>query len=196
MGLLEIKFQPEINIDRINIGTHWIKRSRGRIYRSTADYDRALTRIVTKSPVSDDYYVSAGTGDFVVPWLQRLYRHAEINGSPVPRIRRLVFKCLSIEIMDTLLNNRMLAGEFKDRLEANLHGICNDALIRSHGVEIEIRRWTRLPPFHGHMFGENLLIGPWSIDSAGLLHVQTPVTHFRAKLSSEERAIASKAFAD
>lgn len=194
MGLLEIKFQPEISIDRVNIGSHWIKRNRGRIYRSMADYDRVLTKIVTKSPVSDDYYVSAGTGDFVVPWLQRLYRHAEISGAPVPRIRKLVFKCLSIELMDTLLNNRMLAGEFKDRLDANLRGICNDELIRSRGLEIEIRRWTQLPPFHGHMFGDNLLIGAWSIDSTGFLHVQTPVTHFCGKSFSEERAIATKAF--
>jgi hypothetical protein len=193
MGLLEIKFQPEINFGNANFQSS-LRRRPGRIYKSTADFDKILTRLVMRPTTAKDYYVSAGTADFTVPWLQRLYRHAEINGGPIPKIRRLIFKCISIELMDILLANHMLAVEFKERLEANLRGITHDSLITSYGVQIEVRRWTRLPPFHGHMFGDELLIGPWSIDSTGLLHVQTPMTHFRGKLIRESLDTVRKDF--
>ncbi|WP_433264818.1 hypothetical protein ACQPZF_36175 [Actinosynnema sp. CS-041913] len=196
MGLLEVKFQPEINIAQANPGSSWFRRDRGRTYASTAECDKALIKLVTRTSAPDDYYVSAGTADFVVPWLQRLYRCAEISRGPTPKIRRLIFKCLSAELTEVLLVNKMIAQKFKERLEVNLRAISEDSLIRSHGVEIEVRRWNRLPPFHGHMFGENLIIGPWSIDSTGLLHAQTPVTHFRGRLIKEELNNTQKMFLD
>jgi hypothetical protein len=101
---------------------------------------------------------------------------------------------MAVDLMDTLLAHHMLAVEFKDRLEANLRGIANDSLIRSHGVQIEVIRWTRLPPFHGHMYGDDLLIGPWSIDSTGLLHVQTPMAHFRGKNLRESLDVVRRDF--
>jgi hypothetical protein len=196
MGLLEVKFQPEINIAQANPASSWFRRDRGRTYASTAECDRALTKLLTRASAPDDYYVSAGTADFVVPWLQRLYRRTETSRGPAPKIRRVIFKCLSTELADVLLANKMIAQEFKERLDVNLRAICEDSLIRSHGVEVEIRRWNHLPPFHGHMFGENLIIGPWSIDSAGLLHAQTPVTHFRGKLIKEELNNTQRIFLD
>lgn len=193
MGIIDLNLRPEINVGGSASGWNPFRR-RPKVYSEAAEYDTALTQAVSRASESHDLYCSVGTADFIVPWLQRLYRHAEINYKPAPRIHRVLVRHLPYGLIDDLSRCGALDGEFGSRLGANILSLEKDPVIGSHGVEIEVRPWKRLPAFHGHMYSQDLLIGLWSIDSGGHLHVQSPVTHLSGSRHSDRLEAARKTF--
>ena len=156
MGVIDLKLNPEINIS--GSASSWNPFRRGpRVYTAVAEYDMALTRMVSHSKELHDLYCSVGTADFIVPWLQRLYRHAEATYKPVPKIQRILIRHLPYALIESLSRCEVLDSEFGARLRSNISTLAKDPIISNCGVEIDIRPWKRLPAFHGHLYSQDFL---------------------------------------
>lgn len=167
------------NLQLPTIKLHW-ERLRGRVRIHTVDkYTDVLTRLVTDTVEPQPLYVSVGHADFVSQWLDRLYRETGQIGGTEPRITRLIVKRLSDDAIGKLEEVGALSSGFGEKLASNLKTIRSNPGITRNRVEIQERFWIGLPPFHGYLFGDRLLIGPWSVDEAGHLHVQTPILETR-----------------
>jgi hypothetical protein len=193
MGIIDLNLNPQINVQ--NFSTRWSRlRREPRVYSEVAEYDMALTRAISRSKEPHDLCCSVGTADFIVPWLQRLYRHAEANFKPSPKIQKILIRHLPYKLIEELSKCGVLDSGFGNTLRSNVFNLTNDSVIGNHGVKIEVRPWGQVPPFHGHLYSLDFLVGLWSIDSAGRLHVQTPITHLKGERFADRLAVARKAF--
>jgi len=193
MGIIDLNFSPQINVH--GSSSAWNPFRRGlKIYAEAAEYDMALTRTVARSKESHDLCCSVGIADFIVPWLQRLYRHAEMNHKPSPKIQRILIRHLPYALIEELSRCGVLGDDFSSRLQGNISTLTNDSVISGHGVRVEVRPWKQLPPFHGLLYSKDFLAGVWSIDSSGRLHVQTPLTHLTSDRFADRVAAARRAF--
>jgi hypothetical protein len=193
MGVIDLNLTPQINVGGTTSG--WNIFHRGpRVYSESVESEGALTRTVCRSKELHDLCCSVGTADFVVPWLQRLYRNAESNHKPAPKIQRVLIRHLPYALIEELSRCGVLDSEFGTRLRGNVSNLINDSVISSHGARVEVRPWSQLPPFHGHLYSQDLIVGVWSIDSAGRLHVQTPMTHLSGDRFADRIAAARRTF--
>lgn len=193
MGIIDLNLSPQINVHGSASGWNLFRR-RPKVYEEAAEYDMALTQAVARSKEPHDLCCSVGTADFIVPWLQRLYRHAEMNHKASPKIQRVLIRHLPCSLIEELSRCAVLDGDFSSRLQGNIYALTNDSVLSSHGVGIEVRPWKKLPPFHGHLYSQDFLAGVWSIDSAGHLHVQTPLTHLAGDRFADRLAAARRTF--
>lgn len=152
-------------------------------------YNRVLTGLVTRSNQLQPLFVSIGSGDFVASWLTRLYSEENITvENKIPKINKLVIKRLAYPLIDKLEKIDVLEPGFRDATESNIRILRNDPFLKRERVTVEEREWQSLPPFHGYLYGDRLLIGPWMVNQAGYLHVKTPLwetnqRHFPGRLS-------------
>lgn len=146
------------------------------------EYTQALTKLVTERRESRTLFVSIGTGDFLAPWLTRLYTEESIAfRDREPKISKLVVKRLPSAMISELEKIHLLEDGFNTRVEMNIQALKKDPNLKRSGVSVEEREWKDIPPFHGYMYGEKILIGPWMVNEAGQLHVKAPLWETRQK---------------
>ena len=138
-------------------------------------YNEILSNFVMSSDQPQPLFVSIGSGDFVSSWLTRLYHEYSITGENKPKINKLVIKRLTYSQIDMYEQIGILQPGFRVAAESNIQILQNDPLLKREGVTVEEREWKSLPPFHGYLYGDRLLIGPWMVNEAGQLHVKTPL---------------------
>lgn len=169
MGITIFKLElPEIKLC-------WERLRRRMRFYTVDKYTGALTSLVTRSREEQSLFVSVGEADYLAQWLGRLYQEPRQAGSREPRISKLIIKRLSDPVISRLQEADVLRQGFGEGLRANLQTLRSIPGIIRNRVEIEERLWNRLPSFHGYLFGDSVLVGPWAVDEAGYLHVQTPL---------------------
>ena len=192
-GIIDLNFSPQVNVHGTSLT--WNPFRRGlKVYVDAAEYDMALTRVMARSKESHDLCCSVGIGDFIVPWLQRLYRHTEMNHKLTPKIQRILIRHLPYALIEELSRCGVLGNDFGPRLQSNISTLINDSVISGHGVGVEVHPWAQLPSFHGLLYSQDFLAGIWSIDSSGRLHVQTPLSHFTGNRFPDRLAAARRTF--
>src|SRR5262245_26761676 len=80
------------------------RQLRGQVKMHHAEsYMKVLTKLVIESNERQSLFVSIGTGDFLAPWLTRLYTEQSASGkNKTPRISKLVIKRLSFSLVTQL----------------------------------------------------------------------------------------------
>lgn len=169
---------------KIDVGSLWevladAVRGRAATGIGVAGHTEKLTALVTRKDASDVLFASVGTGDFLTPWLTRLYAETE-RGEPVLRLKRIVVKHLDFTLASKLEAASVLERNFTNKLRLNLDTLQHDPALTEAGVVLETRVWKVLPLFHGYLFGEEFLIGPWSVGRRGQLHVKTSLSRSTA----------------
>lgn len=170
----------------INVGNLW-EAIAGALTRKKAtwigvsDYTKALTNAVSEQKHDGTLYVSVGTGDFLTPWIRRLYAES-VTDTKCPRIQRLIVKHIDLDKARGLEALKILEPRFVDKLQLNIETLQSDLALKSYGIEVEVRHWPTMPFFHGYLVGKEFLIGHWQFGHGGQLHVRTPL--FK---SSEEK---------
>lgn len=160
---------------------------------TTSDqYYAILTEIVTKNDCASDLYVSVGEGDFLYAWLTRLYQESPLDLQP--KIKRLIIKRLSDELLDDYIAKGRLAKSFKNKIERNIASIKEDDQLERNEVEIEIRFWRGFPEFHGYLCGDEMLIGKWQNNINGNLHVKTQLFYTKKQSFPKEYQIVKMGF--
>ena len=146
-------------------------RKRVCVYRNSDEVYPAITKLVTSAKQKHPLLVSIGEGDFVQSWLSRI---CEEHQSHV-QISRLVLARIRTDLAEVLEEQGLLRSEFRSSMLANIEALRADPGVQRADIQVEVRTWSGLPPFHGWLFGDRMLIGRWSVNDAGELHVKTPV---------------------
>lgn len=167
----------------------WVRGYQLSLHVTQEAYAHALKRMVTKPGKAGNgriLFVSIGAADFLTPWLRRLYSESSMmGGQSAPRLHKLVIKRLDDTLARKLESDRVLESGFTNRMLANIQALRDDCHIISAGVNIEERIWSGLPPFHGFLCEDRLLIGNWSVNDGGLLHNHTPLVETNKRTARE-----------
>lgn len=158
-----------------------------RVHVSVAGYTSSLTKLVTAAGEDRPLLVSIGTGDFLAPWLTRLYHEQAVNPKARrPRLNQLVIKHLDEKLARSLVTLNVLQDGFWDALQTNLNTLRSDPYLKRYNVQIDIRSWPVVPPFHGYLCQDRILVGPWMVNESGHLHVKTPLFEAHRKAASQQ----------
>lgn len=165
----------------IDVGNLWdalagALRGRDDAIVSVGEYAQELSNLMQSPGGNEALYVSVGTGDFLTPWLTRLYSEP-ITGLAKPRARvnRLVIKHIDFDAAEAYEAVGVLETGFVAKLRLNLQTLRTDSDLAAHGVSVHTSTWPQLPLFHGYVFGDQFLIESWRVGSGGYLHVRTPL---------------------
>lgn len=165
----------------IDVGNLWDTLARAFGGRDDAligvdEYPQQLSALVQSSGTKTPLYVSVGTGDFLTPWLTRLYSEPATSlDKPTARIERLSVKHIELQAAARFEAAQVLEPNFVRKLELNLNTLKTDSDLVTHGVTLDTSTWQRLPLFHGYLFDDQFLIGPWRVGPSGYLHARTPL---------------------
>lgn len=162
-----------------------------RVHRNSDECYAILTACVTDPVVRPQpLFVSVGTADFVSGWLTRICRE---RVEPI-KISELVIVRMRDELIGQMEKQGELEKGFRHQLKANLRVLRTDSQIRQKGIRVIEKLWEHRPPFHGYCYGSRVLIGHWSADSSGKLHVKTPLFDTTEALDPEHVAGIRRAF--
>lgn len=166
-----------------------------KVHVSITGYTSSLTKLVSVKGEDRTLFASVGTGDFLAPWLTRLYsEHAAQPEKKRPRLNRLVIKHLDEKLARSLESLHVLEEGFWDALQANLRKVRNDPYVKRYGVVIDVHSWQQVPPFHGYLCQNRILVGPWMVNEAGHLHVKTPLFEADRKAVPQQHEFVRKQF--
>lgn len=177
MPLLEL-CPIHIHLGNAPLLWHWC-RGRLKFLTDSAQGERLLTKIVTRSKAPAVYFTSVGEADWVVSWLTRLIADHLEGGRPAPKISRLVVKHVPLTLATEFEMKGLLAPGFARRLEGNLGLLREDAGLRRLKIGAETEEWSKFPPpFHGHLYNDWAVVARWTVDDASRLHVRTQMCAF------------------
>jgi transcriptional regulator with XRE-family HTH domain len=143
----------------------------GTLYRTPERYTVRLTELVTESPTEHSLNVAIGEADFLKGWLARLMQAS--TGHKLPAISRLVILSLDPSHGESLEKQGRLRSYFTKLMVANV-----EAIRAELSLPVEHRVWPGQPGFHGYLYGDIALCGPWESNELGHLHVKTPISEF------------------
>lgn len=135
---------------------------------SRARYWIHLIQLLTRAPTPQTLCVSIGTADFLV----ELVKFLVADGKPV-MLDRLVVKGFADDVRRQLMECRGLEPAFDDQMDGNLAAI--ESTLASMPTPVPLMRtaWHGLPPFHGYLLGDHLLIADWQRGKDEQIHHRT-----------------------
>lgn len=147
------------------------------------EYTDRLSKLVQSPGPNSTLYVSVGTADFVTPWLTRLYAEPAVGlQTSAPRLDALVLKHIDLNAAEALEAAGALEPRFVERLRLNMEDLQREGSdLTKRAVRFKTCLWKLLPFFHGYLFEDTFLIGPWRVGHGGHLHVRTPLVQGSAK---------------
>lgn len=140
----------------------------GRVGLTPSDCESLMTRFVTASGTDQVLYISVGECDFHKRWIPDLYDGTSRRLNGRPRISRIVIKCIAPAVIENYEQRGWLEPRFGENLASNLKSIQARRALKD--VPIDIRYWQDLPPFHGFLFGDDLLMGHWEFNGEYFHH--------------------------
>jgi hypothetical protein len=153
-----------------------LERITGRLKAfSQPEFEVALKRLMHGSNFDGELGISLGNGFFANAFLTRLLRNGEVNKEKGARIHRLTVKSISPTLVAALQSQGMLPANFQ--IELDVHLATWKSLCAEHRIAFESRIWTKLPPFHGFLLSNALLLNHWEVDETGQLTWITPVIY-------------------
>jgi hypothetical protein len=182
MEIMELVGLSLFELSPVAVKRLWGKMVGGRGRLTSEQYAKSIKDEITQTKHPCPLRVSIGTGDFVSPLIKRLFAEASLNGQKdMPRVSVIILKRLADDAATKMESLGILEPGFVEAMHANIRGLREDAHLRQAKVEVEERIWKHLPLFHGHVFANRLLIGPWVVGPKGFLHVRGPLIEIPRK---------------
>lgn len=171
-----------------------INYSFSKIHFSSDDFYKELTTLITYSKYKDDLYISIGEGESLNDWIIRICEEAKSNRISKPQIRTINIRMLSQDLCKSLENNGYLSKGYCTLMKNNINKFTKNPLLKEYKINVNITYWSKLPSFHGFIYGKNCFVGSWTVNDNGLLHVRTPLNEFTAEDYPDKYEELLKAF--
>jgi class 3 adenylate cyclase len=161
---------------------------------SLREHPEKLLSMITGGSEPSPLFVSAGDLDFISGWIERVFYEAQAFGSQKPKINHIIIKRISDDAIASLAAIGGLPGGFEARMRANIRAMKDSPVLQHEGLVVTERTWNRLPPFHGFLYSDHALVGPWETGLGGILHHKTRLAYFSRTMAPDQFADVERAF--
>lgn len=143
---------------------------------SREDYFMQVCRMIRHAERESALYTSVGAGFWVKNLMDAL------GSTKRPKIELVIVRRMSQAYIGELVRLGLLAGDFWENLCNNLR-LLREKRYGDGRIEIKEQVWRGMSPFHGTMYGQEVLFrGPWQFGQGGLNTVEGPIY----RLASED----------
>lgn len=134
-----------------------------------AEYFAEVSRMIRDARTKAILYTSIGAGF----WLKNVID--TMGDEARPMIQHIVARTISKRYANSLVRLKLLKPSFSTDLGNNIEAL-QGKTYRNGKVIVKERHWKGMSPFHGTMYGDDVLFyGPWQLGFGGLNTVMGPV---------------------